>query len=108
MKTVRLILLLGAALTILGIAYFAPSFETRKPASSVDPDVQLVRSLLSENLSDRTFSFATIAEATSGKKVIPLDNSEPHKRVVAAIESALSTILPDLSQPETPIQSLAR
>jgi len=105
----RLALLLTFALTILGIAFFAPSFtKSTTTSEKTDPDTQLVRSLLSENLSDRTFSFATIAEATSGKKVIPLDDSETHQRVVAAINTALSTILPELSKPETPIQSLAR
>lgn len=104
----RLALLLTFAVTFLGIAFFAPNFTKPKTTVKTDPDAELVRSLLSENLSNRTFSFATIAEATSGKKVIPLDDSEPHKRVVTAIGSALSTILPDLSQPEIPIQSLAR
>ncbi len=105
----RLALLLAFALTILGIAFFAPNFTKPKTtAEKTDPDAELVRSLLAENLSERTFAFATIAEATSGKKVIPLDDSEPHQRVVSAIGSALSAILPEMSQPETPIQSLAR
>jgi hypothetical protein len=34
-----------------------------------DPDTALVLSLLGENLSKRTFSFATVAAACSGKKV---------------------------------------
>jgi hypothetical protein len=105
---IRIVLLLGTALIILGVAYFAPSSIQRKSVPQPDPDTQLVRSLLAENLSSRSFSFASIAEATSGKKVIPLDQSESHQRVVAAIHAALSEILPELSRPATPIQSLSR
>ena len=77
-------------------------------ASAKESDVALVRGLLAENLGDRTFSFATVCEAVSGKKVIPLDQSPPQQRVIKAIEAALSKILPQLSKTDSPIRKLRR
>jgi hypothetical protein len=79
-----------------------------KPSASTDPDAALVRSLLGEKLSTRTFSFATVAEACSGKKVIPLDQSKPHQQVIAAIESAMAATLADLNRPDSPVRALRR
>jgi hypothetical protein len=80
----------------------------KKQATAVDPDAALVRTLLGENLSGRTFEFATIAEACSGKKVLPLDDSPPHKRVVSAIESALADTIAALNQDNSPVRKLRR
>jgi hypothetical protein len=71
-------------------------------------DVLLVRQLLGEKLGDRSFSFATVAEACSGKKVIPLAAKESHTRVQAAIESALSRAVEKLNAPDSPVRSLRR
>jgi len=80
------------------------------PASvaAEEADAALVRSLLGENLSGRTFSFATVAEACSGKKVLPLDDSPAHRRVTAAIEKALATTLAELNQSDSPVRQLRR
>lgn len=80
----------------------------KQKAASVDPDAALVRSLLSENLSKRTFSFATVAEATSGKRVLPLTNDPAHLRVTGAISHALSTTLAELNQSDSPVRELRR
>lgn len=77
-------------------------------ASAWDPDAALVRSLLGENLSARTFSFATVAEACSGKKVLPLDGSPAHLRVTAAIEKALAATVTELNKPDSPVRQLRR
>lgn len=73
-----------------------------------DPDAALVRSLLGENLSARSFSFATVAEACSGKRVLPLDASPAHLRVTAALEKALATTVAKLNQPDSPVRQLRR
>ena len=80
----------------------------QRTAAAPDPDAELVRGLLAENLPDRTFSFATISEAVSGKKVIPLDQSPSHQRVTGSIEEALSEILPQLSRDDSPVRQLRR
>ena len=80
----------------------------KKRAAVVDPDVALVRSLLDENLSDRKFDFATIAEACSGKKVLPLNDSPAHRRVVSAIDSALTATIAALNQSDSPVRNLRR
>ncbi|MBK1881174.1 hypothetical protein JIN85_02040 [Luteolibacter pohnpeiensis] len=73
-----------------------------------DPDVELVRNILAEKLASRTFSFATVCQAVSGKKVIPLDQSPAGQKVVEAINVALSEILPQLSQADSPVRQLRR
>jgi len=85
--------------------------ETEKTAPTLavqSNDTELVRSLLGEHLSGRTFAFATIAEACSGKKVLPLDASPAHQRVTAAIHQALNQTLADLNQPTSPVRQLRR
>lgn len=76
-----------------------------EPAAS---DATLVQNLLGENLDHRTFSFATVAEACSGKKVVPLAAKESHTRVRAAIESALSRAIEKLNAPDSPVHALRR
>ncbi len=73
-----------------------------------EADAALVRSLLAEDLGNRTFSFATIVKAASGKKVIPLNDSTPHQRVIAAIEKALAESVEELNRPDSPIRRLRR
>lgn len=76
--------------------------------TKTDPDAALVISLLGENLSSRTFSFATVAEACSGKKVLPLTDDPAHRRVTAAIGKALAITLAELNKVESPVRKLRR
>lgn len=96
-------------LSFLALAFFWKPL----PASAQEPppahdDAALVRSLLGENLSHRTFSFATVAEACSGKKVLPLTDNPAHLRVTAAITEALNLTLAELNQPDSPVRKLRR
>jgi hypothetical protein len=77
-------------------------------ASQPSPDAALVHFLLNENLSERSFDFATIAEACSGKRVIPLDDSPAHQRVVSAIERALAETIAALNPSDSPVKNLRR
>ncbi len=79
----------------------------QEPASDL-ADASLVKSLLGENLSARTFSFATVAEACSGKRVLPLTDAPTHLRVTAAIEAALKSTLAELNLPTSPVRELRR
>lgn len=86
-----------------------PVFAEETPSGKAQTDdVALVKSLLGENLSERTFSFATIAEACSGKKVLRLDDSPAHKRVVAAIHKALAETVAEQNKPDSPVRKLRR
>ncbi|NQX01130.1 hypothetical protein HQ447_10745 [bacterium] len=78
-----------------------------EPAQSA-ADAALVRRLLAENLSDRTFSFATVAEACSGKRVLPLTADPAHLRVTAAISRALEATLAEFNRPDSPVRQLRR
>jgi hypothetical protein len=80
----------------------------KKQLTAIDPDVALVRSLLGENLSERTFAFATVAEACSGKRVLPLNDSPTHQRVISAIKSALTDTITVMNQDDSPVRKLRR
>jgi hypothetical protein len=106
----RIFLLLACAGIILAIAFYNPrpprhTAEKKTPATD---DAALVRSLLGENLSDREFSFATVAHACSGKNVLPLTDTPAHLRVTAAINRALTLTLAELNQPDSPVRQLRR
>ena len=104
---VRAALLLLFAAVVLAAAFLKPR-SAAPPAVAVDPDAELVRTLLGENLSGRTFAFATVAKACSGKNVLPLDDSDAHRRVIAVIEKALAATLVELSEPDSPVRQLRR
>lgn len=74
----------------------------------IDPDAALVLSLLGENLSNRTFSFATVAEACSGKRVLPLTQDASHQRITAAVGEALQTTLAELNPSDSSVHKLRR
>jgi hypothetical protein len=86
----------------------APNHDAQRQTPPPQNDAALVRSLLNENLSERDFDFATIAEACSGKRVLPLDDSPAHQRVTAAIGLALSETIVALNQPDSPVRKLRR
>ncbi len=94
-------------LALLSCACQRPK-STPAAAPETKDDAALVKSLLGENLSDRTFSFATIADACSGKKVLPLTQDPAHLRVTAAIAQALTLTLAELNQPDSPVRELRR
>jgi len=71
-----------------------------------DPDTNLVINLLGQNLSTRTFSFTTVLEASSGKKVLPLNGDAAHQRVTGAIGKALSSILSEAEKLDSPLRKL--
>ena len=95
--------LLGGALVHLAESQTPPPVPPK-----IDPDAALVLSLLGENLSHRTFSFATVAEACSGKRVLPLTQDVAHQRVTTAIEKALQATLAELNPPDSPVRKLRR
>jgi hypothetical protein len=86
----------------------APSTAGGAQPAPPQGDAALVRSLLAENLTDRSFGFATIAEASSGKRVLPLADTPAHRRVTAAIEKALAQTLADLNKDSSPVRKLRR
>lgn len=99
--------LLGGSMVLLGMRWtHPPASDSHRP--TLHSDAELVRSLLGENLSERTFDFPTIAEACSGKHVLPLDDSPAHKRVTTAIEHALKETIAALNQADSPVRKLRR
>jgi hypothetical protein len=104
--------LLGSA-SILGAFFLGGGlvmiFNRPPPAEmKAEPDAALVVSLLGENLGKRRFSFATVAEACSGKKVLPLTAEPSHLRVTTAIHRALEITLRELNSADSPIRKLRR
>jgi hypothetical protein len=107
-------------LTVTGAALLASGFllgrKGQQPPSAASPselqgrqgDAALVHRLLEEDLEHRLFPFAAVVEASSGKQVIPLDESEVHRMVKGAIESALEKSLKTLSADDSPVRQLRR
>jgi hypothetical protein len=106
MKTAHVISL--ACAFALGIALGKLWLKTEDQHPSQSGDAALVRSLLGENLTERTFDFATVAHACSGKRVLPLTDDPAHQRVVAAIESALTDTIRELNAEDSPVRKLRR
>ena len=72
-------------------------------------DAALIRQLLGENLDHRTFAFADVVAASTGKKVITLDEKNPaHLRITTAIRKALDAAMIDLSRADSPVRKLRR
>jgi hypothetical protein len=91
------------------ISSFSADLTAQDAAPTADAaDAALVRALLAENLSSRTFSFATIASACSGKRVIPLSQDPAHTRVTQAIHGALAASLAQLNRADSPVRKLRR
>lgn len=108
MKTAHVIAL-GCAFA-LGIAA-AKLWQASDGGHGFSPpsdDPALVRSLLGENLTNRTFDFATVAQACSGKRVLPLTDEPAHARVVAAIGHALEETIHELNAEDSPVRKLRR
>lgn len=100
---------LGASIVMLAMRWHtAPKMIPVNPAPKPHTDEELVHSLLGENLSDRWFDFATIAQACSGKQVLPLEDKPSHKRVTAAIGKALAETITDLNKEDSPVRKLRR
>jgi hypothetical protein len=108
MKT-RTVIGCSGALLLGGACVF---LATRKAGALPEPprndDAALVRSLLDENLSKRTFAFATVAEACSGTKVLPLGDSEAERRVVSAIGNAVAETIAEMNREDAPVRKLRR
>ena len=81
---------------------------SRTETTPREADAALAKSLLGENLAGRTFDFAIVAEACSGKRVLPLDDSPTHRRIVAAVENALAETIRELNTPDSPVRKLRR
>ena len=86
----------------------------KKPAPPVvnppqrHDDTDLIKGLLGEKLSNRTFDFATVVKACADKKMIPLGENPTHQSVVRAIHAALAGTIEALNQPDSPVRSLRR
>ena len=72
-------------------------------------DAALIKQLLEEKLDHRTFAFADVVKASTGKSIIPLDEKNAaHLRITSAIRTALTGALATLSQTDSPVRKLRR
>ncbi len=102
---------LAAALVCGGLLGFLARGKPAPPVTGParrHADTDLVKTLLVEDLSDRTFDFTTVVTACSGRKMIPLGEDPAHKMVVGAIHAALAETVGDLNRAESPVRSLRR
>jgi hypothetical protein len=101
-------LLLSATFLLGGVVgrNFMKAGDGHRPP--LQDDAALVKLLLDEKLQDRTFDFTTVAEACSGKRVLPLTDDPAHLRVSAAIEQALAETIRELNAEASPVRKLRR
>lgn len=116
-------------LLLVGLVVFALTREPRRPAlprwesqeallvkearrsaerSGKSADIALVKGLLKEDLSHREFDFALVAEAVSGKAVIPAKGRESAERVVVAITLVMEDLMGRMNLPDSPVRGLRR
>ncbi len=77
-------------------------------AARREADIALVKGLLKEDLSHRDFDFATVSEAVSGKKIIPLAKMKSGRRVYDAISMVLGDVLEKMNSKDSPVLGLRR
>lgn len=82
--------------------------EEVKAIDKKEADAALVRALLKEDLSDRTFEFGVVAEAVSGNRVIPARGRESSERIVGAIGTVMGGLLEEMNAEESPVRGLRR
>jgi len=104
------ILAVIAAFLLGGLAgqHFGNAHERQQQSPPPQSDAELVKYLLGKKLSDRTFDFSVIAQASSGKRVLPLTDDPAHARVTAAISQALGGAIRELNAADSPIRKLRR
>lgn len=71
-------------------------------------DVRLVKGLLRENLSERRFDFAVVAEAVSGKKVLPITGRKSGERIYGVIQDAMKVVVKRMNADDSPLKNLRR
>jgi hypothetical protein len=110
MKSKVACFLLMIGMFLLGLLAARYSGKANDPATAepLHDDAALVKSLLGEKLSARTFEFATVAQACSGKRVLPLTEEPAHMRVTTAIEKALAETISELNKEDSPVRKLRR
>lgn len=86
------------------------SFLCAGSAQSGNPQIEpFVKWLLEDGERLEEVRFAEVAEAVSGRPVLPVDPSDPVDAVLLAhLESALDDMLRALADPENPIHSVGR
>lgn len=73
------------------------------------PTDALVENLLAEDLGTRSFSFAEVAEAASGKKIIPFDpENQGHAAIMTALKQSLDAALKKMNGSDSPTNDLRR
>lgn len=86
----------------------ASKSERAKLKKQRSADVELVKGLLKEDLSSREFDFALVAEAVSGKKVIPARGRKSAGRVIASVMQVMDKLLVELNADDSPVKGLRR
>ncbi len=90
------------------ILEIAKTNKTDKAKSQKNQDLKFVKQLLGENLSQRSFYFADVVEASSGKRIIPFVEQPGKQRISAAIDQAMEKLVHQFNQESSAIRKLGR
>jgi hypothetical protein len=87
---------------------FAKEARRSEERGEKSADIALVKGLLKEDLSHREFDFSVVAEAVSGKKMIPAKGRGSSERVVGAIKAVLDELMVRMNSETSPVKGLSR
>lgn len=91
------------------LAVAETQIEERAESRRRRRDIALVRQLIEEDLGTRRFAFATVMEATSGKRVLPLEDSDAvHRQLLETLDEALADLTAEMSRPGSPAHQHGR
>lgn len=97
-------LLLATALTTQATPPTLPDSDTGQTDTR-----QLIQYLLDQDLGTRKFAFPDVVRASSGKKVIAVDQKNPsHQELIEAVSTAVEATIQLFNQPNSPIRQLRR
>lgn len=86
-----------------------PSDQSHNKESKKSSTHDLIRHLLNQDLGTRKFSFPDVVFASSGKKVIPANQSKPaHQLILGAVSKATNKAITTLNSPQSPVRNLRR
>lgn len=104
---------LPSLLILTALITHCPSAAQQSPSAKSTParssDTVLVRQLINEDLGIRSFAFAEVIHAATGKEVQPFDaKCEAHQAVLNAISTAITAAISKLNSADSPIKKLRR
>lgn len=94
---------------LLAAIFVAAGLASAGPAGAEKSTSELIRLLLAQDLGTRKFPFPEVVHAATGKKVLPVDTTNPaHALLVRQINAAAKATVEELNAAGSPVRKLRR